>query len=79
MKVRYRVIHQRKSAIAALLSGRGYTDWYIAQRKRLFGWAPLGTYPSLEEAEAACDQHAGGKLLPGGGHVVAEFVRLDED
>lgn len=79
MKVRYRVIHQRKSVFAALLSGRGYTDWYIAQHKRWYGWTELGTYPSIEEAEAACELHAGGKLLPGGTRIVAEFTRLDED
>lgn len=79
MKVRYRIVHQRKSIIVAMMHGRSYTDWYIAQHRRWYGWRELGTYASEAEAEAACEHHAGGKLLTGGRRIVSEFVRFDED
>lgn len=73
MKTRYRVLHQRKSIIEALLTGRGYTDWYIAEHRRWFGWKKIGIFASVEEAEEACEHHAGGRLLRGGRRVVSEF------
>jgi hypothetical protein len=77
MARQYRVVHQRKSTWEALVSGRGYRDWYLAQVKRLWRWSTLGTFPTVAEAEAACQEHAGGVLLSGGGRVVAEFERPD--
>lgn len=73
----YRVIHQRKSPWEALISGRGYRDWYQAQVKGFWGWNTINTFGSVAEAEEACREHAGGTLLPGGGRVVAEFERPD--
>jgi len=73
MKPRYRVVHQRKSILQALFSGRTWTDWYIAQRRHWWGWSNLGTYQSVAQAEAACEEHAGGKLLRGGGRIISEF------
>lgn len=78
MKIRYRVIHQRKSIWEALFQGRTWTDWYLAQHKRWYGWKTLGTFRSQKEAEAACTDHAGGELLNNGARVVAEFTRKDE-
>jgi len=74
---RYRVVHQRRSAWEALISGRGYRDWYQAQVKHWFGWRTINTFASTDEAEQACREHAGGVLLEGGGRVVAEFERPD--
>ena len=71
----YRVVHERRSVWEALISGRGYRDWYSAQVKRWWGWRTLDTYGSVAEAEACCRDHAGGTLLPGGGRVIAEFER----
>jgi hypothetical protein len=78
MDVRYRVIHKRKSIWEALLHGRTWTDWYLAQHKRWWGWKTLGTYQSVEEAEACCAEHADGKLTPTGGRIVSEFTEKDE-
>ena len=78
MAKRYRVIHQRKSAIEAVFSGRGYRNWYVAQHSSWFGWREVKICPSQEEAEQACRDHAGGTLLPGGHKVVAEFERPDD-
>jgi hypothetical protein len=77
MAKKYRVIHQRKSAIEAMFSGRGYRDWYVAQARGWFGWREIKVCPSAEEAEEACRDHAGGVLLVGGAKVVAEFERPD--
>ena len=77
MKPKYRVIHQRKSFIEALFNGRTWTDWYIAQHRRWYGWAEIGTYQSVQEAEDACEHHAGGRLLKGGTRIVSEFSELE--
>lgn len=74
---RYRVIHQRKSMWQAMAAGRPYRDWYLAQARGFWGWRTLGVFASVEAAEEACRDHAGGTLLPGGGRVVAEFERPD--
>lgn len=73
MTPRYRVIHQRKSIVEALLSGRTHTDWYLAQVRRWYGWRTLEVYASVAEAETACEEHAGGRLLRGGSRIVSEF------
>ena len=73
----YRVVHERRSLWEALVSGRGYRDWYSAQVKRLWGWRTIDTFATVAEAEACCRDHAGGTLLPGGGRVIAEFERPD--
>ena len=75
MAKRYRVIHQRKTMWQAMVSGRGYRDWFVAEARGFFGWQPLGIFATAEEAEGACREHAGGVLLPGGGRVIAEFER----
>ncbi len=72
-KTRYRVIHQRKSVLEAIFSGRTWTDWYIAQHRRWYGWEKLGTFQTVQEAEDACEAHAGGRLLRGGSRIVSEF------
>jgi hypothetical protein len=79
MAKKYRVIHQRKNMFEALVSGRGYRDWYVAQASGAFGlgWRTLKICPTVEEAEQACRDHAGGDLLPGGARIVSEFVRPD--
>ena len=77
MAKKYRVIHQRKNMMEAVFSGRGYRDWYVAQASTFFGWRTLKICPTVEEAEAACRDHAGGDLLPGGAKIVSEFVRPD--
>ncbi|HWI87585.1 MAG TPA: hypothetical protein VNT42_14850 [Sphingomonas sp.] len=77
MAKKYRVILQRKNMIEAVFSGRGYRDWYVAQASRLIGWKTIAIYPTAEEAERACTEHAGGTLLPDGAKIVAEFVRPD--
>lgn len=77
MARQYRVIHQRKSTWEALISGRGYRDWYLAQVRGFWRWSTINIFPTIAEAEAACQDHAGGTLLPGGGRVVAEFERPD--
>lgn len=79
MDVRYRVIHKRKSIWEALLHGRTWTDWYLAQHKRWLGWKTLGTFQTQEEAEQACADHAGGDLLDDGGRIVSEFTRNEDD
>ena len=79
MKVRYRVIHQRKSIWESLLHGRTWTDWYMAQHKRWYGWKTLGTYQSVAEAEQCCKEHAEGELLNCGSRIVSEFTRKDEE
>lgn len=73
MKARYRVIHQRKSIWEAMFSGRAFTDWYIAQQRCWHGWRDLGVFANVKQAEDACEEHAGGRLLRGGGRVVSEF------
>ena len=77
MARKYRVVHQRKTPWEALISGRTYRDWYVAQAGGWFGWRTIKTCASVSEAEEACREHAGGTLLPGGGRVVAEFERPD--
>lgn len=77
MARKYRVVHQRKSDFEALISGRATRDWYLAQARHWWGWRTITTCNSMEEAEAACRDHAGGVLLPGGDRVVAEFERPD--
>ena len=78
MAVRYRVILQKKTLVQAMFAGKLYTDWYVAQTKWLFGWKKLGVYPTREEAEAACSQHAGGELIDCNTRIVSEFERRDE-
>jgi hypothetical protein len=75
---KYRVVHQRKSIWEALVSGRGSRDWYLAQAGYWYGWRTLSTCLSVEEAEAACRDHAGGTLLRGGHRVISEFERPDD-
>lgn len=75
MAKKYRVILQRKNVLEAMFSGRGYRDWYVAQAGGLFGWRTLKICPTIEEAEQACRDHAGGMLLRDGAKVVSEFVR----
>ena len=77
MAQKYRVIHQRKNLFEAMVSGRGYRDWYLAQAQHFLFWRTLKICPSIEEAEQACRDHAGGSLLVGGARVVAEFERPD--
>ena len=77
MKARYRVVHQRKSIWEAMFSGRSFTDWYIAQRRHWWGWTSLGVFASVAEAEAACEDYAGGRLLRGGTRVISEFSEPD--
>lgn len=77
MKPTYRVIHQRKSYFEAMFSGRGYTDWYIAQHRRWLAWRRLGVFPTVEEAENACAEHAEGKLLYDGTRIISEFSERD--
>lgn len=79
MKVRYRVIHESKSIWQALARGRTWTEWYLAQHKRWYGWKTLGTFPSVEETERACSDHAGGELLNCGAKIVSEFTHRDDD
>lgn len=78
MNIRYRVVHQRKHILEALMSGRTWTDWYLAQHKRWWGWKTLGTFESVAEAESCCAEHADGKLTPTGGRIVSEFTEKDE-
>jgi hypothetical protein len=73
MTARYRVIHLRKTLIQALFKGRIWTDWYIAQHKRWWGWKELGSYRTHAEAEQACELHARGELGPGGGRIISEY------
>lgn len=75
MAKRYRVVHERRSAWEALISGRGTRDCFLAQAQSWWGWRTLASFASVEEAEAACRDHAGGTLLPGGGRVISEFER----
>lgn len=77
MAKRYRVIHQRKNTLEAIMSGRGYRDWYVAQASRWIGWRTIKICPTAEEAEEACRDHAGGTLLQDGAKIVSEFVRPD--
>lgn len=78
MKVRYRVIHQSKPIWQALMHGRTWTDWYLAQHKRWYGWTTLGTFRTVEEAEQACADHTSGELLNCGSRIVSEFAERDE-
>lgn len=75
MARKYRVLHERKSILEALLQNGGFRDCYTAQAGGWWGWRKIGTFPSVEEAEAACRDHAGGTLLPGGRRVISEFER----
>ncbi|WP_076069081.1 hypothetical protein [Sphingomonas montana] len=77
MARRYRVIHQKKSLVEALFSGRTYTDWYVAQCWRVLAWTKIGIYPTRVEAEAACEHHADGTLIRGNSRIVSEFERKD--
>ncbi|HEX8447103.1 MAG TPA: hypothetical protein VF649_10875 [Sphingomonas sp.] len=77
MSRRYRVVFQKKTLIEALFAGRSYTDWYVAQCRRLIFWSKIGIYPSREAAEAACEQHAGGTLIAENARIVSEFERKD--
>ena len=77
MARQYRVVVQRKGPWEALVSGRGYRDWHLAQVRGWWRWQTISISATLAEAEAACRDHAGGTLLPGGGRVVAEFERPD--
>ncbi|MEO1168925.1 MAG: hypothetical protein AAFW97_09480 [Pseudomonadota bacterium] len=77
MKVKYRVVHQTKSIWEALLRGRSWTDWYLAQHKGFWGWKTLGTFPTIEEAEQALADHAGGELLNCGSRIVSEFAEKE--
>ena len=77
MAKKYRVILQRKNMFEALMSGRGYRDWYVAQASRWIGWRTIKICPTAEEAEEACRDHAGGTLLQDGAKIVSEFVRPD--
>jgi len=77
MARRYRVIHQKKSMLEALFSGRTYTDWYVAQCQRMIFWTKIGIYPTREAAEAACEHHAGGTLIGENSRIVSEFERKD--
>ena len=79
MKIRYRVLHQRKHLIEALMNGRTWTDWYLAQHRRWYGWKTIGTYPSPAEAEMCCEEHADGKLTPSGGRIVSEFTQKNDE
>lgn len=79
MARKYRVILERKSILEALLSNGGFRDCYTAQAQGLLGWRKIGTFPTQDEAEAACRDHAGGTLLSGGGRVVSEFERPPVD
>lgn len=78
MAVRYRVIHQKKNLFEALFAGKMYTDWYVAQCRRFWGWKKLGVYPTREEAEAACGYHAGGELIDHNTRIVSEFERRED-
>ncbi|MCA1748927.1 MAG: hypothetical protein LC634_05145 [Sphingomonadales bacterium] len=78
MNIRYRVVHERKHIVEALFSGRTWTDWYLAQHKRWWGWKTLGSFQTPEEAEGCCAEHADGKLTPTGGRIVSEFTEKDE-
>jgi hypothetical protein len=78
MAKKYRVIHRRKSLWEAMFTGRGYRDWYVAQVSSWRGWREVKVCPTVEEAEQACRDHAGGTLLPDGGRIISEFVRPDE-
>ncbi|MDO6415075.1 hypothetical protein Q4F19_11850 [Sphingomonas sp. BIUV-7] len=77
MARKYRVIHQRKTIWEAMISGRGSRDWYLAQAGTWIGWRTIATCLSIDEAEVACRDHAGGTLLRGGARVVSEFERPD--
>ena len=77
MAKKYRVILQRKNMLEAIVSGRGYRDWYVAQASQWIGWRTIKICPTAEEAEEACRDHAGGTLLQDGAKIVSEFVRPD--
>ncbi len=78
MKPKYRVIHQSKPIWQALLHGRTWTEWYVAQRKGWFGWHDIGTFQTVDEAEQACADHADGELLNCGSKVVSEFAERED-
>lgn len=78
MNIRYRVVHERKHIVEALFSGRTWTDWYLAQHKRWWGWKTLGSFQTPEEAETCLAEHADGKLTPTGGRIVSEFTEKDD-
>lgn len=77
MARKYRVVHQRKTMWQAMVSGRGFRDWYLAQAGHWWGWRTIEICASAAEAEGACRDHAGGTLLLGGGRIVSEFERPD--
>lgn len=77
MARKYRVLYQKKKLLDALFSGRTYTDWYVAECQRLLFWKRIGVYPTREEAEAACEHHAGGTLIAENSRIVSEFERKD--
>ena len=79
MNIRYRVVHQRKSLWQALASGRTWTDWYLAQHKRWYGWKTLGTFQTVEEAESCLAEHADGKLTETGGRIISEFTEKEDE
>lgn len=78
MANKYRVVHERMPVLQALLRNGGLRDCYMAQSGHWWGWRTIGVFPTLDEAEAACRDHAGGTLLPGGRRVVSEFERPDQ-
>jgi len=77
MAKKYRVVHERKTLFEALIKHGGMRDCYVAQAGYWWGWRTLGLFPTIEDAEAACRDHAGGTLLAGGGRVISEFERPD--
>ncbi|UAK26173.1 hypothetical protein [Sphingomonas nostoxanthinifaciens] len=77
MARRYRVIHERLSLLKAIAQGRPTRDCYVAQSGHWWGWRTIERFNTVDDAEQACRDHAGGTLLPGGGRVVAEFERPD--
>ncbi len=78
MKVKYRVIHQSKPMWQALLSGRTWTEWYLAQHKGWFGWKTIGTFRTIAEAEQCCADHTKGELLDCGSRIVSEFAERED-
>jgi hypothetical protein len=77
MARRYRVLFEKKTLLQALMTGRTYTEWYVAQCRRMIFWRRIGIYPTREAAEAACEHHAGGTLIGENARIVSEFERKD--